>query len=58
MRGDLQLYNGEEINAATVAYRTFRIFVPIVTTFGLDCNQMAAINAFIHTPMNDEVYVQ
>ena len=58
VRGDLQPYTGEDLYAATGAYKTFRIFMAIVGAFDLECDQMDAINAFINAPIKEDVYVQ
>ena len=58
VRGDLQPYTGEDLYAATGAYRTFRIFMAIVAAFDLECDQMDAVNAFLNAPIKDEIYVQ
>ena len=55
-RGDLQHYTGEDIYAATGAYRSFRILMAIVCAYGLICHQIDFKLAFINADMDEEVY--
>ena len=55
-RGDLQHYTGEDIYAATGAYRSFRILMAIVCAYGFICHQIDFKLAFINAYMDEEVY--
>ena len=55
-RGDLQHHTGEDIYAATGAYRSFRILMAIVCAYGLICQQIDFKLAFINADMDEEVY--
>ena len=56
VRGDLQHHTGDDIYAATGAYRSFRILMALVCAFGLICHQIDFKNAFINADMDEEVY--
>ncbi|RKK56334.1 hypothetical protein BFJ69_g17657, partial [Fusarium oxysporum] len=56
VRGDLQHHSGEDIYAATGAYRSFRILMALVCAFGLICHQVDFKNAFVNAEMDEEVY--
>ena len=56
VRGDLQHNTGEDIYAATGAYRSFRILMALVAAFDLVCHQIDFKNAFINALMDEEVY--
>jgi hypothetical protein len=56
VRGDLQNHSGEDIYAATGAYRSFRILMALVCAFGLLCHQIDFKNAFINADMDEEIY--
>jgi hypothetical protein len=56
VRGDLQHHSGEDIYAATGAYRSFRILMALVCAFGLLCHQVDFKNAFVNAEMDEEVY--
>lgn len=56
VRGDLQHHSGEDIYAATGAYRSFRILMALVCAFGLICHQVDFKNAFVNADMDEEVY--
>ncbi|KID78688.1 Reverse transcriptase, RNA-dependent DNA polymerase [Metarhizium guizhouense ARSEF 977] len=56
VRGDLQHHTGDDIYAATGAYRSFRILMALVCAFGLICHQIDFKNAFINAHMDEEVY--
>jgi hypothetical protein len=56
VRGDLQHHSGEDIYAATGAYRSFRILMALVCAFGLICHQVDFKNAFVNAEMDEEIY--
>lgn len=56
VRGDLQHHTGDDIYAATGAYRSFRVLMALVCAFGLICHQIDFKNAFINAHMDEEVY--
>lgn len=58
VRGDLQNNPGQDLYAATGAYRTFRILMALVAAFKLICDSADVTNAFLNAIMNEEVYVE
>src|SRR5882757_6926667 len=54
--GDLQ-DTSQETYAATLAYRTFRALMALTAAFDLEIAQLDAINAFLNSEIDDEVYV-
>ena len=59
VRGDLQRYSiHDETYAATLASRTFRALMAMTAYFDLDTEQLDAINAFINSRIDEEVYVR
>lgn len=57
VRGDLQQDPGNDLYAATGAYRTFRILLALVAAFDLDLEQVDVTNAFVNAFLKDQVYV-
>ena len=57
VRGDLQKTE-QDTAAATLAIRVFRALMALTASFKLTAKQYDAINAFINSLMNEEVYVQ
>jgi hypothetical protein len=55
VRGDLQ-YTEQDTYAATLAVRTFRALMGIATAFDLEIRQYDAVNAFINSLLNEEIY--
>src|SRR4051794_19111686 len=47
---------GDDIYAATGAYRSFRILMALVCAFGLICYQIDFKNAFTNADMDEEIY--
>ena len=58
VRGDLQPVSHEENRAATLALRVFRMLMALVAAFDLETDQLDAINAFLNSPLDEEVYVR
>ena len=58
MRGDLQPYSDKETYAATLAAKSFRILVAIITKFDLDTIQMDAVSAFTNSLQDEVVYIE
>jgi len=58
VRGDLQKDPGNDLYAATGAYRTFRMLLALVAAFDLDLEQVDVTNAFVNALLKDIVYVQ
>ena len=56
VRGDLQKTE-QDTSAATLAIRVFRALMAITVTFELKAKQYDAVNAFVNSAMNEEVYV-
>lgn len=58
VRGDLQKMSTEEKYSATLAVRTARAIFALAATFNLDTAQFDAVNAFLNSPLDEEVYVE
>ncbi|OQE49847.1 hypothetical protein PENNAL_c0534G08755 [Penicillium nalgiovense] len=58
VRGDLQAINSEEKRAATLAARTARSIFALVASFDLETMQLDAVNAFLNSNLDEEVYTQ
>ena len=56
VRGDLQ-NTQQDTYAATLAYRTFRALMAITAAFDLEIVQLDAVNAFLNSDINEEIYV-
>ena len=56
VRGDLQKTE-QDTAAATLAIRVFRALMAITASFKLKAKQYDAVNAFINSAMNEEVFV-
>jgi hypothetical protein len=58
VRGDLQAIDSEEKRAATLAARTARSIFALIAAFDLETMQLDAVNAFLNSTLNEEVYTQ
>ena len=58
VRGDLQKPSKEDNYAATLAAKTLRLLCGIIAAFDLEATQFDAVNAFLHSHLEDEIYVQ
>lgn len=58
VRGDLQAPSKEDNYAATLAAKTLRFLCAIITAFDLETVQFDAVNAFLHSPLEEDIYVQ
>jgi hypothetical protein len=56
VRGDLQITQ-QETYAATLASNVFRTLMAVAAAKDLDITQLDAINAFLNSPIDDEIYV-
>ena len=56
VRGDLQHHTGDEVYAATGAFRSFRILMALVCAYGLLCHQIDFKNAFINADIDEDIY--
>lgn len=56
VRGDLQQMTREDTTATTLAACTFRTLMAIAAAFDLDIRQINALNAFVNSEINEEVY--
>ncbi len=56
VRGDLQ-YSTKDNYAATLACKTFRALMAITAAFDLEIVQLDAVNAFLNSDIDEEVYV-
>jgi Reverse transcriptase (RNA-dependent DNA polymerase) len=57
VRGDLQTTE-QDTYAATLAARTFRALIAITAAFDLEASQFDAINAFVNSDLDEEIYCQ
>jgi Reverse transcriptase (RNA-dependent DNA polymerase) len=57
VRGDLQTTE-QDTYAATLAARTFRALMAISAAFDLEAHQFDAVNAFINSDLDEEIYCQ
>jgi hypothetical protein len=57
VRGDLQIQGRDDTYAATLAAKSFRALMAICAIFNLDAYQHDAINAFVNSLLDEEVYV-
>lgn len=55
MRGDLQSTE-QDTYVATLAVRTFRALTAISAAFNLEIRQFDAINVFVHSKLNEDIY--
>jgi hypothetical protein len=58
VRGDLQTMSTEEKYSATLAVRTARAIFALAAAFDLDTAQFDAVNAFLNSLLDEEVYVE
>ena len=58
VRGDIQVPDLQDTRTSTLAARTFRTLIAIITMFDLETFQMDAVNAFLNSTLEDEVYCQ
>ena len=58
VRGDLETISAEEKRAATLAARTARMLFALVAAFDLDLRQRDAVNAFLNSTVEKEVYTR
>ncbi|EED13808.1 hypothetical protein TSTA_100530 [Talaromyces stipitatus ATCC 10500] len=56
VRGDLQTPNELETRAATLAARVFRLMMALAAVFDLEIVQYDAVNAFVNSALDEEVY--
>lgn len=57
VRGDLQFIERDTF-AATLAGKSFRSLIAITAAFDLDTLQLNAVNAFINSPIDEEIFCQ
>jgi Reverse transcriptase (RNA-dependent DNA polymerase) len=57
VRGDLQTTE-QDTYAATLTTRMFQALMAIAAAFNLEASQFNAINAFINSDLNEEIYCQ
>jgi hypothetical protein len=58
VRGDLQKVTLDEKYSATLAIRTARFVFALAAQFDLETTQWDAVNAFLNSPLPDELYVE
>jgi hypothetical protein len=58
MRGDLQDADSQDVYAATLASKVFRMLMTLVTAFHLETRQLDVVNAFLNAHNDELVYCQ
>ncbi len=58
VRGDLQPPPAFDTYAATLAARSLRILLALIARWDLDCRQLDVENAFVHSPLDELVYIK
>ena len=59
VRGDQQIKSTQQgTYAATLAARSFRVFMAIAARFDLELTQYDAVNAFVHAELDETVFMQ
>ena len=58
VRGDLQRHLLKDTYAATLAAKVFRTLMAILAVFNLETIQLDAVNAFLNSELDEEVYVE
>lgn len=58
IRGDLQKVNSKDTYAATLAVQVFRALIAITAAYNLEAKQLDAINAFVNSLLDEEVYCE
>jgi hypothetical protein len=56
VRDDLQFSNVEDVYAATLASKVFRVLMALVAAFDLQTRQLNAVNAFLNAENDENVY--
>ncbi len=56
IRSDLQAYNSQDVYAATLAAKVFRMFMTLMTAYHLKTRQLNAINAFLNAHNDELIY--
>jgi hypothetical protein len=57
-RDDLQAYDSQNVHAATLAAKIFRMLMTLVTAYYLKTRQLNAINAFLNAHNDELIYCQ
>ncbi len=58
VRSDLQAYDLQDVYAATLAAKVFRMLMTLVTAYHLKTRQLNAINAFLNAHNDEPIYCQ
>ncbi len=58
VRGDLQDADPQDVYAATLASKVFRVLMALVAAFHLETRQLDAVNAFLNAHNDEPVYCQ
>ncbi len=58
IRDDLQAYDSQDVYAATLAAKVFRVLMTLVTAYHLKTRQLNAINAFLNAHNDEPIYCQ
>ena len=58
VRGDQQWENELPTRATTLAIASFRILLAIVAYFDLELEQFDVVNAFVHVPIDEQVFMK
>jgi hypothetical protein len=57
IRGDMEPKTAEDVYAATLAARSFRVLMALTAKYDLETAQMDAVNAFMNAKLDREVYM-
>lgn len=57
IRGDMEPKTGEDVYAATLASRSFRVLMALTAKYDLETVQMDAVNAFMNAKLDRAVYM-
>ncbi len=58
IRNDLQAYDSQDVYAATLAAKIFRVLMTLMTAYHLKTRQLNAINAFLNAHNDELIYCQ
>src|SRR5947209_15490312 len=58
IRGDLQKATAKDTYAAALAVQVFRSLMAIAAAYNLEAKQLDAVNAFVNSLMDEEVYCE
>jgi hypothetical protein len=56
IRNDLQAYDSQDVYAATLAAKIFKVLMTLMTAYHLKTRQLIAINAFLNAHNDEFIY--